>query len=126
MHYYDKLTKRREALAAFLLAGAYDYQQLRGLWCGYFADYLYYTGWNKAAVRQVLEWGELGHNWKLLHWTEVEDTPEAYASAMEDMRSEVIYTSDRMSLDRAFRIHHMYNRIQSRAALKDWMDEAKS
>ncbi len=115
--YVDGLRNRYETLHDVLSAEVYDYQALKKAWRAYFCGYLYYLGWNKTAVNHLFEWGNTGHNWKLLHWEPL--TSEQRLEAMRSLLEEVCYTSDRLSLDRLLRAHHQYNRIQEPEALNE-------
>jgi len=101
--------EQRLALHKVLGQTPIDHKALEKAWKSYFSRMLYSSGWNKAAIQQLFAWGFGGHNWKALwHDNVTVDVPA------ESFRSDLAYFSDRMSLDRLFRLHHHYNAIQQR------------
>lgn len=90
-----------------------DQPALAKAWKSYLSRMLYSSGWNKSAIDQIFEWGFTGHNWKAL-WFEDETSEEK----IKTFSSDLVYFSDRMSLDRLFRLHHHYNSVQYRWQLE--------
>lgn len=68
-------------------------------------------GFNVNSAKKLFNWGEWGHNWKILHWSK-EDEELSFEKKLSKFYGEISYCSDRMSFDRLFRIHHIYNLIQ--------------
>lgn len=71
------------------------------LWKSYCALYLKSFGWNPRAIESFVDWGDGGFNNKLLH----------FSNSYKDFYSEVLYASDRMSMDRLFRCHSKWRNI---------------
>jgi hypothetical protein len=65
-------------------------------------------GFNDIASNELFEWGNRGHNWDRLHSTEEEDKL-SISECLLQFSGEIYYCSDRMSLDRLFRCHWLYN-----------------
>lgn len=72
---------------------------------------------SKPAGEALFKWGKEGHNWKKLHMNEEEEKWET-TYAMRMFAGELEYCSDRMSLDRLFRCHWLYNTL-----IKKYADE---
>lgn len=102
----------RDELTVFLLAGKYDHDRLKELWHAYFSACLSDMCWNESAIEDMFDWGKNGHNWSELHWNHCPSLEHEYEGDMRSLQGDVFYTSDCMSLDRLFRMHHAYNRIQ--------------
>lgn len=76
------------------------------IWHQFFVTYLESIGYNHKAIDSLFEWGKGGHNWKALH--PEDGQVEDFISLKEEMR----YIYDRMSLDRLFRCHWIYNQYK--------------
>ena len=99
------------------------------LWRAFFAKVLYDWGFNKTAIDALFGWGSNGHNWQAL-WSECHPTstnPKKrhmnYGRVparrfLEDFKGEVGYIYDRLSLDRLFRTHWLYNQWMMRTEPK--------
>ena len=81
------------------------------LWKEYHSKALSRLGFNKQSREQLFSWGENGHNWKKLHIGN-----SSYAGKdnirkllREDFLEDVLYIFDRISLDRLFRCHWLFN-----------------
>jgi len=79
-------------------------------------------GFGLSGASVMFNWGESGHNWKKLHPDEAEEkaSPEL---VLNWFYSEVEYCSDRMSLDRLFRCHWLYNLYQQKVHKIQWQQE---
>ncbi len=72
-------------------------------WLHFCERYLKLWKWNKKAIQDFLDWGEMGgFNNKLLH----------VETDLNTFYGEVHYSSDRMSLDRLFRCHVAYRTLK--------------
>lgn len=78
------------------------------LWEGLFKEVLKNWGFDKNAQNTLFEWGNHGHNWTKLHENDSEKSMPAN-EVLESFFAEVDYCSDRMSMDRLFRCHWLYN-----------------
>lgn len=74
---------------------------------------------NSDARKTMFEWGSDGYNWKLLHAAD-DVTKEEYK---ESFFNEVGYSSDRMSLDRLLRSHHLFRCMMNKKKYEDWNKE---
>lgn len=65
-------------------------------------------GYNMKSASDLYDWGVFGHNWEKLHPDENEQRmpPD---QCLDMFYGEVSYCSDRMSLDRLFRCHWLFN-----------------
>ena len=99
--------EQRLAVHKILDTTPLDNAALAKAWKSYLSRMLKSCGWNKSAINQIFEWGNTGHNWKAL-WFDDEFQEEK----VKTFQSDLMYFSDRMSLDRLFRLHHHYNSIQ--------------
>ena len=106
--------EQRLALHKVLDEMPIDHEKLERAWKSYFCRMLYSSGWNKAAIHQLFAWGFGGHNWKAI-WHE---DGVSQREKTKSFSSDLSYFSDRMSLDRLFRLHHHYNGIQSKWQLE--------
>lgn len=107
--------QRRKVQAILTAEGPVNHQALEAAWRSYFFQRLYGMGWNKIAIQDLFTWGASGHNWKAL-WhgdTEGKVTPEDREAYRGHMSSDFGYFSDRMSMDRLFRLHWWFNGIQN-------------
>lgn len=85
------------------------YQHLVCEWQKVFNECLYAIGIkDKESANTLFEWGKEGHNWRKLHLNEDEENWST-RDTMIHFVSELEYCSDRMSLDRLFRCHWLYN-----------------
>lgn len=66
---------------------------------------------NIAAINKLFEWGDGGHNWTALHKGNTEYENYNEDEILSEFKAEVSYTYDRMSLDRLFRTHWLFNQI---------------
>ena len=71
-------------------------------WLGFAKRYMKRWEWNDEAIKDFLEWGKYGFNNKLLH----------FETGLIAFYSEILYCSDRMSLDRLFRCHVAYRTLK--------------
>ena len=71
-------------------------------WIGYAKRYMKRYGWNEKAISDFIDWGENGFNNDLLH----------FKTTIKEFYSEIMYCSDRMSLDRLFRCHCAYRTLK--------------
>jgi hypothetical protein len=90
--------------------------ELTLLWKEFFTIYLKSQGFNKKAINKLFEWGDGGHNWVELH----QENSEYYGKfgrvrLSQSFKGEVNYIYDRMSLDRLFRAHWIYNQYVIKA-----------
>ena len=87
--------------------------QIPNIWFEFFKVYLKSLGFNLKAIKALFEWGESGHNWQKLHPSnEIEKaSPNVIRNQFQN---EVFYIYDRMSLDRLFRAHWLYNVLQQK------------
>ena len=111
---YDEMESESNAVIEFcensINTENYDFEKLSKLWYAFFSKYLKFLGFNKKAIDNLFEWGQDGHNWKLLHW----DTDEniiPIKQLVESFSGELDYITDRMSIDRLFRTHWEFNRL---------------
>jgi hypothetical protein len=104
MNKIDKLTKISKALAL-------GNEDVTNLWKNYFTIACNYLGIKDiTSINVLFEWGENGHNWEQLWLSENPDYKNATVSEIyQDFTTEAMYISDRMSLDRLFRTHWLYN-----------------
>jgi len=70
-------------------------------WLKFCGKILISWGWDKSAIRDYLEWGKYGFNNEMLH----------FETQISEFYSEVLYCSDRMSMDRLFRCHSFYRNL---------------
>lgn len=82
--------------------------KIKNRWEELYKKQLFQWQFNKKAANDLFEWGENGHNWSKLHTTEEEDE-KTYIDWLHDFLYELEYCCDRMSLDRLFRCHWLYN-----------------
>lgn len=102
MNKTNKKTKMKLWIDALILWSSKEKTEEQYLWLTFVKDYLEMKGWNKQAINDFVEWGEYGFNNKDLH--------KEYTK--EEFYSEVMYCSDRMSLDRLFRCHVMFRNLK--------------
>lgn len=72
-------------------------------------------GFNRKARNEMFKWGSDGFNWNVLHPENSTNSKEYRAMFM----SEVAYCSDRMTLDRLLRCHHLYRCFMSKKLFSD-------
>jgi hypothetical protein len=78
-------------------------------WKNLFSEVLSNWGFTEPSISKLFEWGaEYGHNWEKLHPSQEEEL-QSSTEILEDFWNEVSYCSDRMSIDRLFRCHWLYN-----------------
>lgn len=78
-------------------------------WKNLFSEVLSNWGFEENAISKLFEWGaEYGHNWEKLHPSSEEESKTS-EEILDKFWGEVYYCSDRMSLDRLFRCHWLYN-----------------
>jgi len=65
-------------------------------------------GFNDISISELFEWGNGGHNWSKLHTTDEEEKQNTI-KWLGNFASEIHYCYDRMSLDRLFRCHWLFN-----------------
>jgi hypothetical protein len=107
MNKIDKLNKISKALAL-------GNENVTNLWKNYFTLSCNYLGIKDiTSINVLFEWGENGHNWKQLWLSENPDYKNATVSEIyQNFTAEAIYIADRLSLDRLFRTHWLYNMFQ--------------
>lgn len=93
---------KEEDLAKF----SAEYRELFGLICNYWFGIK-----KKKTVDEMFEDMCQG-NWKRLHMTEEEEKNFSIPFEMENIKSDLLYCSDRMSWDRLMRIHWRYQNIK--------------
>lgn len=81
---------------------------IKNKWEQLYKKQLFQWEFNGKATNDLFEWGENGHNWSKLHTTDKEDE-KFCINWLDDFLYELEYCSDRMSLDRLFRCHWLYN-----------------
>jgi hypothetical protein len=84
-------------------------------WKEIFTGALEYWGFNDPAISSLFNWGCSSltgyrgeHNWKKLHSTD-EEILWSSEEKLQRFLSEVSYISDRITLDRLFRTHWLFN-----------------
>lgn len=82
--------------------------KIKNRWEQLYKKQLIQWEFNKKATNDLFEWGENGHNWSKLHTTDEEDK-KSCINWLDDFSYELDYCCDRMSLDRLFRCHWLYN-----------------
>ena len=98
------------ALSGYVKEGGRDPDKVEELWHRAFCCIAKYLGFNRP-TRRIL-WHELAvGNWKHLHKTTKEEA-KAADEWLEDFRWDVIYCSDRWSLDRLTRCHWLYRQYR--------------
>lgn len=78
------------------------------LWESLFKEVLRKWGISKKSADLLFKWGEYGYNWEKL-WENEEEKNMTSSKMLDKFYSEVEYCSDRMSYDRLFRCHWLYN-----------------
>ena len=81
-------------------------------WKAFFTCYLKFIGFNPKAIKELFQWGSDGHNWDALHIENTEYANEKKDKLLQSFCSEVEYIYDRISLDRLFRAHWLYNQYK--------------
>ena len=102
-----------EKLNTISKALALGSQDVDVLWKGYFyiaCNLLGIKG--KSSVNALFEWGENGHNWEALWLSESDYKDSTISEIYYDFTDEAIYIADRLSLDRLFRTHWLYNQYK--------------
>lgn len=74
-------------------------------WHSHMKTLLNRFGFDDLGAEQLVKWGAMGHNWSKLHW----DSEKSSIEYLKDFAHELYYCSDRMSLDRLFRCHWLFN-----------------
>jgi hypothetical protein len=77
-------------------------------WKDLFCRQLKQWGFNDKATDALFLWGTEGHNWNKLHPSD-NDLQVPANEILGSFYGEVSYCSDRMSIDRLFRCHWLYN-----------------
>ena len=98
----DKFIETQKLTDKFLL-------NLQVQWKLLFKWYLQRRGFNIIAIDQLFAWGNGGYNWKEL-WGDKDETLDL-EERIHNFIGELYYCSDRMSLDRLFRCHWLFNHI---------------
>ncbi len=98
-----------------------DYHKFRKLWYNYFSTILKNQKFNQVSIDQLFGWGNFGHNWKTLHDENDKDWQhdKTKKQLFDSFYAEVYYISDRMSLDRLFRTHWLFNKISNKHYSKE-------
>lgn len=86
-----------------------DQKDIDKNWKEFFSCYLKDCGFNYTAIEALFEWGSDGHNWSELHIDKTEYKDYNKDQLLQRFICEVHYIYDRMSLDRLFRTHWLYN-----------------
>ena len=84
-------------------------KDIESLWELFFVTYLKSEGFCQKSISKLFSWGELGYNWIDLHLPNTEYNGGTKHELLADFKGEVIYISDKCSLDRLFRTHWLYN-----------------
>lgn len=102
----------------FKITKDFPLDKLTELWKDIFIKCLLLWGFNKKSTEMLFQWGNMGHNWKLL-WNPTDDKNkenkflDEYRTNIQEtfnsFQGEVFYCSDRMHDDRLFRCHWEYN-----------------
>jgi len=82
--------------------------QIKSEWKRLFKLQLSEYGFNNISIRELFIWGNNGHNWNKLH-TNVEEEKKNVIEWLGKMAGEIYYCCDKMSLDRLFRCHWLFN-----------------
>lgn len=87
-----------------------QYKTIKSLWYKFFSVALKKYGFNKRAIDELFKWGNSGHNWKEL-WQENSIDYKNYGEILllRAFIYEIEYIYDRVSLDRLFRTHWIFN-----------------
>lgn len=85
-----------------------EIEQIIKNWKNCFSFFLENWGFNESAIEALFEWGESGHNWDKLHYSD-EEWNVSLQGAYDAFYWEYQYCCDRMSMDRLFRTHHKFN-----------------
>lgn len=83
------------------------------MWKKYFYIGANKLGFSQHSIDLLFEWGEGGHNWELLNC----DTRHKYytkSALISDLKYEMSYIADRLSIDRLFRAHWLFNQIHNK------------
>ncbi len=87
-----------------------DFESILALWEKCFCAYLKSTiGLSKKGGKKLFRDFRM-ENWKALHLENTDYANETKAELIESFQCECIYISDRMSFDRLFRCHWLFNR----------------
>lgn len=71
-----------------------------------------HLGFDKKSTKILFEWGNGGYNWEQLHFDKTKYKSYSFSQLINLLDSEATYCSDRMSLDRLFRCHWIFNEIK--------------
>ena len=108
--YYNKVQEITESKK--------DYKVVSQLWKEVFTSFLSYLRFNEYAIDSLFEWGDFGHNWKDLHKENTEYAGLSELQLFTHFKGDLDYCSDRMSLDRLFRLHWLYKQSFIKAMSK--------
>ena len=86
----------------------YAILHIKSEWKRLFKLQLSEYGFNNIAITELFVWGNNGHNWNKLH-TNVEEEKKNVIEWLGKMAGEIYYCCDKMSLDRLFRCHWLFN-----------------
>ena len=88
-----------------------------------FESYFAAQGFDKKNIEILFQWGEYGHNWNKLHPSDAESS-RSQEEKLAELIAELHYCSDRMSMDRMFRCHWLFNQfcLQYRQQIQNALD----
>ena len=90
-----------------------EYLKIKELWKKYFYKIMYYKfGSSRFFAREFFDWGKYGYNWNVLHQNEMYKEDASTFQCLSDFYGELFYVSDRISYDRLFRVHWLWNRFE--------------
>lgn len=108
---FDKIYKIYQDIDSMRKSNAYDYKKLKSLWKKFFTMALKDGfDFNKESINVLFDWGSGGHNWIELHPTD-EYNKLSKKKKFDKFCHEIFYISDRLSIDRIFRTHWMFNQL---------------
>lgn len=102
------------------ISNAKTYEQIKPLWENYFETTLTEMGFNSKSISHLLNWGQAGHNWNILHRENTQYKNHTKYQLISLFNMDVVYMSDRISLDRLFRAHWAYHQAFEKELLKDF------
>ena len=88
-----------------------EYRKLTPLWKEFFILAMEEEGIKGESVERLFKWGEHGYNWKALWRENTEFKDHTTEKLLESFQSETLYIYDRLSLDRIFRVHWLYQKV---------------
>jgi hypothetical protein len=79
---------------------------------------------DKKTINILFAWGEYGHNWKALWKEDSEYKDDDFNRLYKVFVYEAMYIADRLSIDRLFRCHWLYN--QYKISIKEEIYKVKN